>query len=372
MRVLFVNSRLDSQLNPGGDSIQVQKTQAALENLGVSVQVCNPLELEHAHPYDIAHIFNIQEPWSTWDVFQILRRNGRPIVLSPIYWEVLGYWYELAIANSGRWKSLTRFLGKRRVSKMYVEWQRRKEKTSSRWKHQKRLLEDADCVLPNSSSEADLLRRVFSLPNDSNQKIHIVPNGVDAHIYAQPPKQSDDFIGKYGIKDFLLQVGTINPVKNQRGLIEALIDSPVPIVFVGQAQDSMPEYAQACRALAYKRGNVLFIDRVNYSELPGVYALAAVHVLPSWRETPGLVSLEAGASGCRVVSTSIGSAKDYFGDMAWYCRPDDLYSIKSAVESALQAQPTDVLRKVILSKYTWDQAAMASKAAYDKVLSVAR
>jgi glycosyltransferase involved in cell wall biosynthesis len=174
---------------------------------------------------------------------------------------------------------------------------------------------------------------------------------------------------QYGLRDFVLEVGAISPVKNQLGLIDALYDLPVPLVFVGQPAAKMPEYAEQCKARAALRGDVTFIDRLPHDELPGLYALAAVHALPSWRETPGLVSLEAAAAGCRIVTTSIGSTRDYFGDLAWYCYPDDLRSIRTAVEAALKAPPSPALRERVLREYTWHRAGAATLAAYQKVLN---
>jgi glycosyltransferase involved in cell wall biosynthesis len=93
-----------------------------------------------------------------------------------------------------------------------------------------------------------------------------------------------------------------------------------------------------------------------------------VHALPSWRETPGLVSLEAAAAGCRIVTTELGSTRDYFGDLAWYCYPDDFASIRRAVEMAMKAPVPADLRKQVLTQYTWQRAASATLASYEKIL----
>ncbi|NJN99630.1 MAG: glycosyltransferase [Anaerolineales bacterium] len=173
---------------------------------------------------------------------------------------------------------------------------------------------------------------------------------------------------KYGLRDFVLEVGVISPVKNQLGLIEALYDLPVPLVFIGQPVAAMPEYAEMCRQRGAQRGNVIFIDRMPHEELPGIYALAAVHALPSWRETPGLASLEAAAAGCRIVTTSIGSTYDYFGDHAWYCYPDDYPSMRRAVEAALQTPPSPTLRQHVLNQFTWQRAGEATLRSYQIAL----
>ena len=91
-------------------------------------------------------------------------------------------------------------------------------------------------------------------------------------------------------------------------------------------------------------------------------------MLPSWRETPGLVSLEAAAAGCRIVSTAIGSAREYFGDLAWYCDPCNPGSIRQAVLQALAAPATAALRQRVLERFTWEVAAQNTLEAYSKVM----
>jgi len=369
MRVLFVNGREDSSENPGGDTIQMLKTKTELENIGVEVEERLIHELDNLPIFDIAHIFNIQMPQSSWLAFEKIKENKIPIVLSSIYWDMYDHWFEMASTTVLHWQLLSKFAGKTRAQKLYANWQQQKAPNTTQWQIQKRLLEQARRVLPNSLSEAKLLQKSFHLSDDFLQKVDAIPNGIDPDLFQTQPEPNLAFFEKYGVKNFVLQVGTIHPVKNQAGLITALFDVQIPIVFIGKVQTEWVEYAEHCKNLGSKRGNVLFIDRVPHEDLPGIYALASVHALPSWRETPGLVSLEAGAAGCRIVTTEIGSTYDYFEDLAWYCNPIDNNSIKRAIIEALQAPASSELRERVLSKYSWQRAAEATLAAYEKVLN---
>ena len=127
--------------------------------------------------------------------------------------------------------------------------------------------------------------------------------------------------------------------------------------------------SKRCSDIAKKRGNVYFLGPKSAEDLAGIYALASVHVLPSWRETPGLVSLEAAAAGCRVVSTSIGSAREYLGNDACYCDPKDRDSIRRAVLDALNSPPSSQLRIRVLEQYTWEAAARTTLEVYRQVLN---
>lgn len=369
MRVLFVNTREDAEQHPGGDNVQMQKTQQALVSLGVEVIVSSLAALTALPPFDLAHLFNIQMPQSAMRALVALQPLGKPILLSSIYWDMLAQWADTAVNTHPRWRTLAQRFGKARTQAVYIRWQRLKEPLFSRWRSQRHLLQQADRVLPNSQAEADLLQKSFLLPKTFRQRVTIVPNGIDPALYHELPAPSAAFVEKYGVRNFVLQVGSINPTKNQLGLIEALYDLPIPLVFIGKPLSERMDYYAACQARGAERGNVLFLDRVAHEELPAIYALAAVHALPSWRETPGLVSLEAAAAGCKVVTTSIGSTADYFGNLAWYCHPGDPASIRRAVLAALEAPRSLLLRQRVLQQYTWEQAGMATLSAYHQTLA---
>ena len=357
-------ARENPLVNLGGDSVQALKTKAELERLGVDVDMLPIDELDGIPEYDVAHIFNIQMPEATMAAYDALQRRNIPIVLSSIYWDMIPHWYELAVTDWTKWRWLSLVLGKKAAGKVYIARQHKKESATDRWRAQRNALARAERVLPNSRIEADLLQAMFDFDDSFHQKVDVVPNGIDADDYGVLPQPDAGFLEEYGVRDFVLQVGAIYPAKNQLELIEALFDLPAPLVFIGRPRAESPEYTAACHARAEARGNVTFVDHVPNDELPGIYALAAVHALPSWRETPGLVSLEAAAAGCRVVSTSIGSAYEYFGDMAQYCQPNDRSSIRNAVRMALESDTQPALREAVLAKYTWRRAAEVTLQSY--------
>jgi glycosyltransferase involved in cell wall biosynthesis len=216
--------------------------------------------------------------------------------------------------------------------------------------------------------EAELLQSHFRLQNNLQHKSYVVPNGIIPDLFEDLFVQANDFLAAYNCRDFVLEVARIEVAKNQLGLIEALFNIPVPIVLIGKPSPYESEYVARCQERARERGNVFFIEHIPYEKLPGAYAAASVHALPSWRETPGLTSLEAAAAGCKVVSTSLGCAQEYFGELAWYCHPADLSSISQAVIAALNTPSTTTLRQRVLEEFTWQQAAKVTYQAYCSVL----
>jgi len=99
-----------------------------------------------------------------------------------------------------------------------------------------------------------------------------------------------------------------------------------------------------------------------------LYKAAKVHVLPSWFETTGLSSLEAGAMGCNIVVTRKGDTEEYFKDMAYYCEPDDVESIRNAVLQAYTNPVNPYLQDYIFSHYTWKDTAEQTLQAYQLIL----
>ena len=96
--------------------------------------------------------------------------------------------------------------------------------------------------------------------------------------------------------------------KNQLQFLKGMMKNNLPIVFIGNNKFNKG-YTALCKKLSDARGNVLFIDHISQEYLFSAYINARVHVLPSWYETPGLSSLEAGAAGCNIVVSDRGSTR---------------------------------------------------------------
>jgi glycosyltransferase involved in cell wall biosynthesis len=86
-------------------------------------------------------------------------------------------------------------------------------------------------------------------------------------------------------------------------------------------------------------------------------------------ETPGLSSLEAAAMGCNIVATKKGDPYDYFGDYAFYCEPDNIESIKNAIDQAFTAKVNPELKKRVLENYIWEKTAEQTLKGYQMALN---
>jgi len=210
-------------------------------------------------------------------------------------------------------------------------------------------------LLPNSRAEQQQIEACFGIARPAV----IVPNAVDATLFGPPT-------GALPTRRGVLCVGRIEPRKNQFALIAALRGSGIPLTLVGQAGRFSGSYARRCQRAA--DANVQFVDAQPPAELRRFYHAAAVHACVSWYETPGLASLEAALCGCALVVTPGGCTREYFGDEAHYCEPDEPDSIREAVEDALSTEPSDALARRVAAEFTWSAAAARTLAAYEQAL----
>ena len=201
-------------------------------------------------------------------------------------------------------------------------------------------------VAPNSILEAEQIRA----DTGTSTPMSIVPNGVDHRIFTPPHSSAH----RRGVPI----VGRLEPHKNQLGLIRELRGTGIPLTIVGPEHPHHSKYASRCRAEAGRF--VTFVGDIDHEDLPDLFRNAAVHVLPSWFETTGLVSLEAAASGCAVVTTNRGYAREYFLDLVHYCDPGVKGSIRAAVRRALETPVTAALRRRVVDNFTWEHAARAT------------
>ena len=79
--------------------------------------------------------------------------------------------------------------------------------------------------------------------------------------------------------------------------------------------------------------------------MASAYAAAAVHVLPSWMETCGLVSLEAALAGAPLVGSTFGHELEYLEGDAWYADPENADSSKGGSSSLGSRAPSPTSNK---------------------------
>ncbi len=155
----------------------------------------------------------------------------------------------------------------------------------------------------------------------------------------------------------MLQVGALSRRKNQDGLLRACRDDTVPLVLLGKASPYEPDYAAEVQSLARSRPNTVIIERVNQEQLAQLYRCAAVHVLPSWSERPGLVTLEAVACGCPAVTSRFAPVWEYVSDGVEYCDPRRPASIRDAIRAGKSRTVSTGAADQVRANCTWERTA---------------
>lgn len=351
--------------NPlGGDGVQMLKTKQFLEKkYNVKIDIITDANNLN-EKYDLIHIFNYVTIEVTKPFFDKALELKIPIASSSIYWD-----YSYIFSTISRYlfhKKFTHQTGTllKIITKVLAKTIGRPKLYTSKFRNIYRFfIENSDVILPNSIEEAILLQKFAEI--DCSSKIRVVYNGYE------PPDNNEilsktDFFAKYNIpENYILEVGRVETIKNQINVIASLLNNPeIPIVFVGKHVES--HYSKKLKKLAVKRGNVFFIDFVPHEEINSFYKYAKVHILPSLRESPGLVSLEALSNGCPIIISNQNHTplKTYFSTQKYIVDPLDIDSIKNTILSAYTEQDISLDN---ISKFTWEVAADQTWDAYNQI-----
>lgn len=329
----------------GGGEVQLFESVRALYDHGVGCSVGVGAVPDEG---DLIHVYSLH----TDDLVEQLRSSGRPYVLSPIYWDRAELAWVAprlisAIAGAETFTDISQAFSSLRSQ---ADAQRSEGFISQLSESQKTLVRGATRILPNAACEAEKLR--LSMGEDT-PPVQVVNNAIRATTELEPLDGLPD-------EPFVLCVGRIEANKNQLSLILACRMLSMPLVLIGHEPD--PHYAELCRRVADDKTTVL--GPRSRGQVAFAMKHAAVHCLPSFAETPGLVSLEAVTQGCALVCSNRGAEREYFGDTAVYCDPLNLESISESIEKTLKS-PRRSTRPV----QTWKEVAASLKACYESILS---
>ncbi|MFM0145487.1 glycosyltransferase [Paraburkholderia sp. RL18-085-BIA-A] len=317
MKVLFATYPMAFH-TPGGGEIQLLAYEKHLPQHGVEVKLFDPWKpqfLEH----DVVHFFSCVGGSSHFCAF--IKRLGLPLVVSSSLW----------ITEETR--------------HLYPVDEIRAQ------------LGLADRVVANSEIECDSLAHVLNLPRE---KFVTVYNGVDDVFFERP--QAELFRQHIGTDaPFVLNVGNIEPRKNQLRLAQAMKAHPdQKLLLIGHVRDE----AYFNDVMQEAGSQATYIGPLPHDSelLRSAYQACSLFCLPSTLETPGLAALEAVAQGTPLLVTSEGSTREYFGDYATYVNPNDSDDIAQHIAQALQKtgaghdHASQRAASVLGKEYSWSNA----------------
>lgn len=372
MRVLFL-ARSDIYTISGGDTIQISNTADELRKLGVEIDVATNLNV-NIKDYDLVHVFQLDWVPETYFYVKEAKKFGKPIVLSPIHH---------AENEVKKFDDVYTF-GLRKLIGFVVQKQEHRDilkniyrsfhdhskllptikgALSGYRKTQRKALSMSDIVLVQTDREAlDL-----SLTYGVKFRWKRVVNGVSEQFL-----NPHNFVNKLEFKDYIICVGRVEARKNQLNIIEAmklLRKEPefqeTRLVFLGKRSEHHKSYISKFDRELSINNWITHPGFIPQEDIPNYFHYAKVGVSASWFETTGLTSLEALFCGTNVVASG-DRAKELLGELAVYCNPADVYSIRDAIKEAYYRQSPNV-PKSFRREYTWQNAASQTLGVYNEL-----
>ena len=355
LRVLMQN-RSNVFTQRGGDTVLMERLKLALEARNVEV-VFDLDGSAHLAEFDIVHLFNFALPEMIRFFGERAEQAAKPFVITTLAEDIPNF-HNQSVSYAS---ALMEYVARGQTTKW---WQThvpdlqavvKSQRFDNSW-----AADHAAALLSNGGGETRVLRREYG------DAVRVTEINLGSTIGAAGDKQL--FINEFGLSDFVLCVGRIESRKNQLMLLKALEQSDLPVVLAGGGFTYQPGYTDAVRVFK-RKGKTLLLDKISPEMLASAYCAAKVHVLPSWYELPGLVSLEAASYGCPIVVSDTGTTRDYVGETAWYVDPANEQSIVNAVYAAYYSPIKSGLKEVAM-KYTWEQTADQTLREYQQILGI--
>jgi glycosyltransferase involved in cell wall biosynthesis len=196
-------------------------------------------------------------------------------------------------------------------------------------------------IAVSKATKDDLVRRYGIEPG----KITVVYSGCDEAMRPVEDKATiEKAKARYSVQgDYVLSVGTLQPRKNLRRLLEAY----------AMVRKQAEKGETPCLVIAGKKGwlynqvfqhvvrlglesEVIFPGYVPQGDLPALLSGARLFVFPSLYEGFGLPVLEAMACGTPVLCSNVSSLPEVAGNAAFLVDPLDVESMAEAMNRLLQ------------------------------------
>ena len=341
---IFLASYQALMLNRGGPTYKLLALRENLRKIGIEARFFDMWDSDlKLGKNDLVHIFNTNI--GTYFLAMNLKLYGAKFVVNPIFFS----------NHSARTIKFYRTLE--------TPFRKIFKRTISDYEVTKFSCDNAEKVLPNTKAEGDLLVDGLDV---KREKVQIIYNGVEKRFL---DADGELFLKKYGLKDFVLYVGHLGPVrKNGKNIVSALRQLDIPSVIIADVLHN--EEGEWCRNEIEKSKNIHLIEWLRHDDPLFASAYAACHtfILPTRYETPGRAALEAALAGTNVVITPFGGTMEYFQNLVEYVNPHSVNSIVKGTEKSLNKKKDDKLRNHIAENFVWEIIARQTAEMYRKVL----
>jgi len=180
-------------------------------------------------------------------------------------------------------------------------------------------------------------RELVALLNVPEERIRVIPNGVEDVFTPDGPRAEGDYV---------LAVGTLEPRKNLARIAQA-VDGELRVVGVrGWGGVDPPP-------------NITWLGDVPDEQLAALYRGARCLVYASLYEGFGIPVAEALACGCAIVTSRGSAMEEIAADEATYVEPTSVESIRDGIARARPPSPRRVA--------TWQEVAARTRAVYEEL-----
>lgn len=220
----------------------------------------------------------------------------------------------------------------------------------------------ADVLLTVSDYSKDRISQVLGI---DAERIHVVSNAVSDEGFATVPRQvcSDHVEGKWGLNNFALYVGRVEPRKNHHLLVKAfrecgLFRQGISLVFIGKRDLANPLLDKEIALLdAQERERLVMLEGISDADLLHFYGACRLFLFPSFGEGFGMPVLEAAAAGAPVLSSN-ATAMGRFG-LPQECLfdPADEQEFYRKLRGAIQDGSRLLVPPAVLERYRWRNSA---------------
>lgn len=224
----------------------------------------------------------------------------------------------------------------------------------------------ADHVICISESTRRDLIEIFGVPEDKVSVVHL-----GYHELLPSGKMTADMLPD----PYLLYVGGRSGYKNFSGLLRAVANSSAlkndfSIVCFGGGPLG-PDELSLIRELGFPEGRIRQFGGGD-DVLADLYQNATAFVCPSLYEGFGIPTLEAMSLDCPVVSSNTSSLPEVVGDAGEYFDPNDLDSMRAAIEAVVlspdrSCELVESGRKRCAS-FSWTRCASETLAVYRSLM----
>ena len=171
--------------------------------------------------------------------------------------------------------------------------------------------------------------------NIDETKIEVIHNGVDIEKF-KPMGISNKVLKKYNLeKPFLLSVGSIEPRKNLKRIINSWMKLPkiyrdeFDLIIIGKKNEKFRE------TFIQEDNSIKNLGYVSDDDLITLYSMAHIFLYPSLFEGFGLPILEAMSCGAPVITSNYSALPEVGGNSVLYVDPKNEDNIASKIAELL-------------------------------------